>query len=108
MSKVIAVFVALFVFVLGGCATFRGMKEDAQIAAYKVKGMFSKENKFSPSNEQVRKTQQRLRARGYQAGTADGLMGPQTISALRRYQSANGLTVTGEVDSETLDSLGID
>jgi len=35
-------------------------------------------------------------------------MGPQTISALRRYQSANGLTVTGKVDSDTLDSLGID
>ncbi len=108
MSKVIVLFVALFLFALGGCSTFRGMKEDAKTAAYKVKGMFSKEKDFSPSKEQVRKTQQQLGGRGYQAGAADGIMGPQTISALRRYQSANGLTVTGKVDSDTLDSLGID
>ncbi len=108
MSKVIALFVALFLFALGGCSTFRGLKEDAKTAAYKVKGMFSKEKEFSPSNAQVRKTQQQLRIRGYQAGSADGIMGPQTISALRRYQSANGLTVTGKVDLDTLDSLGID
>jgi len=108
MSKVIALFVALFLFALGGCSTFRGLKEDAKTAAYKVKGMFSKEKEFSPSNAQVRETQQQLRGRGYQAGAADGIMGPQTISALRRYQSANGLTVTGKVDLDTLDSLGID
>ena len=108
MSKIIALFVALFLFVLGGCSTFRGMKEDAKTAAYKVKGMFSKKKEFRPSNAQVRKAQQHLRSRGYQPGSADGLMGPQTIAALRRYQSANGLTVTGEVDSDTLDSLGID
>ncbi|MCH6545182.1 MAG: peptidoglycan-binding protein [Deltaproteobacteria bacterium] len=107
MSKVIPLFVALFLFALGGCSTFRGLQEDAKTAAYKVKGMFSKQKKFTPSNAQVRKTQQQLRARGYQPGRPDGLMGPQTISALRRYQSANGLTVTGEVDSDTLDSLEI-
>ena len=108
MSKVIAVFVVLFVFVLGGCSTFRGLKEDAQIAAYKVKNAWPWGKKFTASNQQIRKTQQHLKSRGYQAGTADGIMGPQTIAALRRYQSANGLTVTGKVDSDTLDSLGID
>ncbi len=108
MSKVLVLFVALFLFALGGCSTFRGLQEDAKTAANKVKGMFSREKKFTPSNTQVRKAQQQLRARGYQPGTSDGIMGPQTISALRRYQSANGLTVTGEVDSDTLDSLGID
>ncbi len=108
MSKVIPLFVALFLYALGGCSTFRGLQEDAKTAANKVKGMFSREKKFTPSNAQVRKTQQQLRVRGYQAGSADGIMGPQTISALRRYQSANGLTVTGKVDSDTLDSLGID
>jgi peptidoglycan hydrolase-like protein with peptidoglycan-binding domain len=108
MSKVIALIAALSVFTLGGCATFRGLKEDAQSAAYKVKKSWPWGKKFTASNEQVRKAQQHLRSRGYQAGTADGIMGPQTISALRRYQSANGLTVTGEVDADTLDSLGID
>ncbi len=108
MRKVIILFVALFVFALGGCATFRGIKEDAKSAAYKVKKSWPWGKKFTASNGQVRKAQQHLRSRGYQAGTPDGLMGPQTIAALRRYQSANGLTVTGEVDTDTLDSLGID
>ncbi len=108
MSKVIPLFVALFVFALGGCSTFRGLQEDAKTAAYKVKNAWPWGKKFTPSNAQVRKAQQHLRSRGYQPGSADGLMGPQTISALRRYQSANGLTVTGKVDSDTLDSLGID
>ena len=108
MSKVIALIAGFSLFALGGCSTFRGMKEDAKTAAYKVKGMFSKKKEFRPTNTQVRKAQQHLRSRGYQAGTPDGLMGPQTIAALRRYQSANGLTVTGEVDTDTLDSLGID
>jgi len=108
MSKVIALFVALFLFALGGCSTFRGLKEDAKTAAYKVKGMFSKEKEFTPNNQQIRKAQQHLRSRGYQLGSADGIIGPQTITALRRYQSDNGLTVTGKVDLDTLDSLGID
>jgi len=108
MSKVIALFVALFLFVLGGCSTMRGLKEDAKVAAYKVKNSWPWGKKFTPSYAQIRKAQQHLRSRGYQPGSADGLMGPQTISALRRYQSNNGLTVTGKVDSDTLDSLGID
>ncbi len=108
MSKVIALFVALFLFTLGGCSTFRGLKEDAKTAAYKVKTAWPWGKKFTPSYAQVRKAQQRLKSRGYQPGSADGMIGPQTIAALRRYQSNNGLTVTGKVDSDTLDSLGID
>ncbi len=108
MGKVIALFVVLFVFVLGGCSTFRGMKEDAKSAAYKVKSAWPWGKKFTASNAQIRETQQHLRSRGYQPGSADGIMGPQTIAALRRYQSANGLTVTGKVDSDTLDAFGID
>ncbi len=108
MNKFITLFVVIFVFVLGGCSTFRGLKEDAKLAAYKMKGMFSKGKDFTASQQQVRKTQQLLRAEGYHPGRPDGIMGPQTVSALRRYQSANGLTVTGHVDKGTLDSLGVD
>jgi len=38
----------------------------------------------------------------------DGIMGPQTVTALRRYQAANGLSVTGRVDEATRRSLGVD
>ena len=108
MNEVIALFVFVFVFVLGGCSTFRGLKEDAKLAVYKMKGMFSKGGKFTASQQQVRKTQQLLRSEGYHPGRPDGIMGPQTVNALRRYQSANGLTITGKVGKVTLDSLGVD
>ncbi len=108
MNRFVALFVVVFVFALGGCSTFRGLKEDAKIAASKVKGIFSKENEFTPSRQQVRKAQQLLRAEGYQSGRPGGIMGPKTVSAPKRYQSAKGLTVTGKVDPDTPDSLGVD
>jgi peptidoglycan hydrolase-like protein with peptidoglycan-binding domain len=44
------------------------------------------------------------RALGVQA---DGVMGPQTRRAVRRFQRANGLRVTGRVDAATIDALGL-
>ncbi|NIO07459.1 MAG: hypothetical protein GTO40_05435 [Deltaproteobacteria bacterium] len=108
MIKVIVPLVMVFMFVLGGCSTFQGLKQDAKLAASKVKGMFSKGDEFTPSQMQVRKAQQMLASEGYPAGRPDGIMGPQTIGALKRYQSAHGLTVTGRVDKATLNSLGGD
>ena len=50
--------------------------------------------------------QQRLFDLGYvEVGTADGIAGPNTSSAVTRYQEQNGLEVTGELDQATLDSL---
>lgn len=40
--------------------------------------------------------QRRLTAAGYNAGNPDGVWGPQSREALRRYQQAHGLPVTGE------------
>ncbi|MGH7299783.1 MAG: peptidoglycan-binding domain-containing protein [Candidatus Rokuibacteriota bacterium] len=37
----------------------------------------------------------------------DGAMGPNTSSALRDFQQAEGLRVTGRVDAETRSKLGI-
>jgi peptidoglycan hydrolase-like protein with peptidoglycan-binding domain len=38
---------------------------------------------------------------------ADGVMGPQTRRALKRYQRAHDLKVTGRADAATLASLGL-
>lgn len=54
----------------------------------------------------VRSAQQALNARGYNAGAVDGVMGPTTESAVRDYQRAQGLAVTGTLDQATLSSLG--
>ena len=105
MGKIITLFVALFLFLLGGCATFRGLQEDSRLAYQKVKNTFTRGKSATP--QQIRAAQSRLKARGYHSGSVDGLMGPQTVTALRRYQSANDLSVTGKVNEETLKSLGL-
>ena len=46
----------------------------------------------------VRNIQAILNANGYDAGPVDGAMGAKTRAAIRAFQEANGLPVTGDVD----------
>ena len=50
--------------------------------------------------------QRRLTARGFDAGTADGVIGKGTEAAIRAYQSARGLTVDGVPSLALLRHLG--
>ena len=54
---------------------------------------------------QVRQVQQKLNAIGYHAGKVDGVLGPQTESALRRFQRARNLDATGHIDAKTVAAL---
>ncbi|MCP4329585.1 MAG: peptidoglycan-binding protein [Alphaproteobacteria bacterium] len=49
--------------------------------------------------------QEELAAHGYQPGPADGVMGSQTVAAIRAYQSDAGLPVTGVASKELLDHM---
>lgn len=64
-------------------------------------------NKFT-TTDNIRSVQNALSAQGLEVGQADGRFGPQTRSALREYQQNNDLAVTGTINQETLDSLGIE
>lgn len=55
----------------------------------------------------VRCVQQTLRAIGIDPGKIDGIYGDNTASAVRNFQIAEGLTVDGEVGSETTGELGL-
>ena len=57
------------------------------------------------SGDAVRKVQKRLIALGYLDGSADGSYGNQTKNAVKAFQQKNGLKVTGNVNSTTLDRL---
>ena len=59
-----------------------------------------------PRRAQVRGVQNALKAKGYGL-SADGILGKHTRAALRKYQKANGLKVTGQIDKATLRSLNI-
>ena len=56
---------------------------------------------------QVKSVQQALNAKGYDAGPADGALGPRSRGAIRAYQIANGMTATGAIDQTLLTSLGV-
>ncbi len=51
--------------------------------------------------------QQSLKDKGFYYGEANGEKTAATTAAIRRYQIRNGLQITGEVDAETLRSLGV-
>ena len=62
----------------------------------------------APEPADVRAVQDRLRALKYFPGATDGALGPRTRSALRDFQDAHGLPVTGQPDARTLAALGDD
>ncbi len=55
----------------------------------------------------VVRVQAALMRLGYYDGDIDGLLGPQTRSAITAYQKAQGLRQTGRMDIGTLTKLGI-
>jgi peptidoglycan hydrolase-like protein with peptidoglycan-binding domain len=58
-------------------------------------------------NSNVSAVQNALKDKGFDPGPIDGIMGPRTRAALRRYQTQNHLKVDGRLDSETQASLGV-
>lgn len=60
-----------------------------------------------PAPRFVREAQRTLRELGYQPGPLDGVVGPRTKRALVRYQMAERIEVTGQLDSETMVRLDI-
>ena len=52
-----------------------------------------------------RQIQSGLGAEGFDAGMADGLFGPRTRAAVRRWQAARGEQVTGYLDGPQADAL---
>ena len=55
----------------------------------------------------VEAAQNKLNADGYNAGTADGKLGPGTRSAIRKFQKDKNLTVNGQLDESTLSHLNV-
>jgi hypothetical protein len=56
----------------------------------------------SPSKASVMDAQKQLRDLGFDLGAPDGVMGTETIAALRRFQAERHLSPTGKLDSATV------
>lgn len=55
----------------------------------------------------VATVQERLKRAGYYLGSIDGVAGPETRSAIARWEGNHGMTTDGRIDEKTLRSLGI-
>lgn len=55
----------------------------------------------------VESAQKALNDRGYDAGAADGVMGPRTRAALSKFQADQTLDPTGKLDVNTMEKLNI-
>ena len=60
------------------------------------------------ADQLVERVQQALKDQGFYYGEISGEMNVNLTAAIRRYQIRNGLQVSGELNSETLQSLGVD
>lgn len=56
-------------------------------------------------SDTVTQVQTVLKQLGFYAGTADGYAGPATTMAVKRFQTANALPVTGLLDSTTVERI---
>lgn len=59
----------------------------------------------SMNQEDIQRIQQRLRAAGFDPGTTEEYLGPQTRKAIRDYQNTHGLRQTGTLNKETYNLL---
>jgi hypothetical protein len=63
--------------------------------------------KEGSSGPLVKQLQQRLKDKGFNPGTIDGVFGLGTKSAVRSFQKANGLVADGIVGQQTWKALGM-
>ncbi len=60
---------------------------------------------YGQQSTAVRKMQDKLKELGYYKGDIDGKFGPQTLKAVKAFQTAIGITVDGKPGNKTLTAL---
>ncbi len=58
------------------------------------------------NQDQVRRVQQALQKKGVAPGPVDGVVGPLTKAAVRKFQDRYGIDANGEINNQTLFALG--
>lgn len=78
------------------------MKSDPAMKSGRGAGM------AGANTEHVKAVQQALKDKGHDPGAVDGKMGPKTQSALREFQTKEGLKASGRLDADTMSKLGVE
>lgn len=58
------------------------------------------------TSDGIRTVQQALQKKGIDPGPIDGILGPQTEQAVRKFQDSYGISASGRIDNQTLYALG--
>jgi hypothetical protein len=87
---------------LGGVADLRNFQAKNEIAFNSIAIV-----QFADSTAQIKQAQRRLQETGFYTGSIDGILGPNTAAALRRYQAKHGLPETGDLDTATQKALEV-
>jgi hyperosmotically inducible periplasmic protein len=64
--------------------------------------------RHAAGSDRVRAVQEALKTKGFDPGPIDGIQGPQTTQAVKDFQRAENLEVTGRAGSATLNKLGVE
>lgn len=97
-NKKIIIIALLFILVLIFIAYNLFFNENNEIIAL---------SKYGSTGQEVKKIQTKLKRWGYYTGSVDGIYGSKTVSAVKKFQQKNGLTVDGIAGSKTLSAMGI-
>lgn len=96
MSKKIRLIIFFIVFVT--CAMIFFISKNIYVEAL---------SKYGSRGSEVTTIQEKLKRWGYYNGSIDGIYGSQTVSAVKKFQKKNGLTVDGIAGTKTLNAMGI-
>ena len=64
-------------------------------------------SKYGSRGSEVTQIQTKLKRWGYYSGSVDGIYGSRTVTAVKKFQKKNGLTVDGLAGKNTLAAMGI-
>lgn len=101
-KKIIMILVAIFLIAItlttSICIYKKYEEQNATIEAL---------SKYGSRGSEVTQIQTKLKRWGYYTGSVDGIYGSQTVSAVKKFQQKNGLTVDGIAGTKTLNAMGI-
>jgi len=94
-----------------GYGTSGGYYPYSYVSGYAYRGYNNYYSYYTPTYgynaSMVVAVQRRLGQLGYYHGVADGVIGPQTRSAIAAFESRNGMSVDGTISRPLLDTLGL-
>jgi hypothetical protein len=106
MKKYGSLFIAGAFLMTGvGCSTHSDSWQGSSVATSRQGELGNAPLLRAASVENVMEAERVLKARGYDPGRVDGDVSPQTIQALRAFQRANQLQMTGDLDRGTIAEL---